>query len=403
MKTLILLKLMLLTFVPGSPGQAADNWRGPDRQGIFHESGLLQDWHEGAPELLWSYGRLGEGFSSPVIANGKIYITGMEGSTGYVYILSMNGSLEKKFPYGPEFTESYQGTRSTPTVVKNLVYIVSGQGLLVCIDQENGEIVWRRDMFGDFGGRNIRWGVTENLLIEEDILYCSPGGEKYNIVALNRHSGEVIWTTRGAGGVSAYCSPLLVDHYGRKMLITHMAYHIVGIDARSGRLMWSFSHVNRHEIHPNTPIYHEGSVFAFSGNGKGGVKLKLSSVGDAATIEWTNSDLDNLMGGAVLVDGYIYGSGHRNRSWFMVDWETGETVYSSRNIANGTVVYADRRLYCYSERGELVLLEPAKGGFIERGRKNITLGSNQHWAHLVINNGILYLRRGNALMAYKVN
>ncbi len=395
--------LLFTAIITGSVNsQIAHNWRGPERQGIYHETGLLQQWPASGPEMVWSFENLGEGFTSPVFANGRIYITGMEGETGYLYILSPGGTLERKFPYGEEYHQAYPGSRSTPAIAGNLAYIVSGHGRLICMNTGNGNVIWEKDLFGDFDGSNIRWGITENLLIDGDRLFCTPGGKKYNLVALNRHNGELIWTSEGSGGLSSYCSPLLVNHNGRSILVTMMHEEIVGIDAGTGRLLWTHPHANFRNIHPNIVVYHEGSIFAVSGYGMGGVKLRLNSTSDDVTEEWFNSDIDNQLGGVVLIDGYIYGSGDRNRRWFCVNWETGETVWSSRDIDKGTVIYADGRLYCYTERGELALVEPTPDGFIIRGQTDITLGSAQHWAHLVINDGLLYVRHGNALMAYNI-
>lgn len=403
MKKLIAAITISLIIISVSMAQVAENWRGPDRQGIYHETGLLQEWPAGGPAMLWAYEGLGAGFSSPVVADGNIYVTGIEDGTGYVYKLSMGGDLVSRFAYGPEFHgEGYPGSRNTPAVVNNTIYIVSSNGVLVCMDASSGRIIWRRDLFNDFNGRNIRWGLTENLLVDGDRIYCAPGGRKHNIVALNRHNGEVIWSSEGTGEVSAYCSPLLVDHYGKRLLITHMKDHIVALNADTGRVQWKYSHGNRWDVHPNTPIYHQGSIFAFSGYGQGGVKLKINPAGDAVSVEWTNN-LDNQMGGAVLIDGHIYGSGQNNRFWVCVDWETGETIYRSSDIAKGTVIWADGRLYCYSDRGELALVDPGTDEFIIRGQTEIALGSGQHWAHLVIDSGVLYVRRGNALMAYDIS
>jgi outer membrane protein assembly factor BamB len=382
--------------------QVAENWRGQERTGVNNETGLKQEWPAGGPQMVWSYEKLGEGFTSPVFANGRIYLTGMEGQTGYLYVLSSQGALEKKYPYGPEFHQSYPGSRSTPAIAGKHAYIISGHGRLVCMDTGNGAIVWEKDLFGDFDGSNLRWGFTENLVVDGDRIFCTPGGKKYNIVALNRHNGAVIWASEGSGRLSAYCSPLLVDHNGRQLLVTMMQNDIVGIDASSGRMLWTHPHANMRNIHPNTPVYYRGSIFAVSGYGMGGVKLRLNEPGDAVTEIWFNSDMDNQIGGVVKVDGRIYGSGDRNRRWFSVDWETGETIFSSREIDKGTVIWADGRLYCYTERGELALIEPSPEGFIIRGQVDITKGSAQHWAHPVIDNGILYVRRGNALMAFNI-
>jgi outer membrane protein assembly factor BamB len=403
MTVFLFLKLFLFGIVYSVNSQVSANWRGPERTGIYRETGLLQKWPEGGPQQLWAYEALGDGFTSPVIENGKIYITGMEGRTGYLYVLSMAGKPERKFPYGPEYYQSYPGSRSTPAIAGNLAYIMSGHGVLTCMEIENGSVIWQRDLFGDFDGSNIRWGFTENLLVDGDRIYCTPGGVINSLVALNRHSGDLIWTSPGAGGLSAYCSPQLIEHNGTRQLVTMMQNDIVGIDAGTGRKMWAYPHANMRNIHPNTPVYHDGSIYAFSGYGKGGVKLKLNSTGDSVTMEWINSDLDNQIGGVVLVDGFIYGSGDRNRFWFQVDWETGRTVSRTRELDKGTVIYADGRLYCYTERGELALIEPAGDGLVLRGETRITMGSDQHWAHLVIDEGVLYVRRGNALMAFKVN
>ncbi len=402
MRFLFTLQIALLFSLTCLNAQVVQNWRGPERMGIYYETGLLQEWPAGGPAMSWAYEQLGEGFTSPVILNGKIFITGMEDRTGYLYVLSMDGTLERKFPYGGEYYQSYPGSRSTPAIAGNLAYVVTGHGMLACMDHTSGKIVWQIDLFNDFDGSNIRWGFTENLLVSGDTLFCTPGGSKYNIVALNRHNGEVIWTSQGSGRLSSYCSPLLINHNGRRILVTMMNSHITGVDAVNGEVLWLHPHANFRNIHPNTPVYHEGYIYAFSGYGMGGVKLRLNRAGDEVTEVWFNGDLDNQLGGTVLVDGYIYGSGDRNRFWFCVDWETGETLYRSRDIDKGTVIWADGRLYCYTERGELALVEPGPDGFTIRGQTDITLGSAQHWAHLVIDNGILYVRHGNALMAYNI-
>ncbi len=404
MKKLAIAIALIVAGMATVTAQTADNWRGPERQGIYHETGLLQQWPAGGPEMLWAFEQLGAGFSSPVVVDGKIYISGKEDGTGYIYVLTADGTLENRFPYGPEFHgEGYPGSRNTPAVVDGMIYIVSSMGRLVCMDAGTGRTVWQIDLFNDLDGRNIRWGLTENLLVDGDRIYCTPGGRKHNIVALNRHNGEIIWSSPGTGEVSAYCSPLLVNHYGQNLLITHTKDHIVALNADSGRVLWRYNHENRWDVHPNTPIYHQGSIFAFSGYGQGGVKLRLDSVGNLAGTEWTSSELDNQIGGAVLVDGYIYGSGQNNRFWFCIDWETGDRIYRTRDIDKGTVIYADGRLYCYTERGELALVNPSPQSFDIVGQTDIRLGSGQHWAHLVIDGGVLYVRRGNALMAFNIS
>ncbi len=402
MKIRILITLLFLSVSTAGTAQVYNNWRGPDRDGKYPDTGLLKQWPENGPKMLWAYEELGKGFSSAVIANNKIYITGTENDDGYIYELSLQGAFLKKIPYGKEMIESYPGSRSTPTIAGNLLYLATGVGKLVCINLNTGLKEWSKDLFKDFDGKNNVWGVTENLIVDGDIVYCSPGGKKNNVIALNRFNGNLVWTSEGKGELSAYGSPLLINHNGRRILISILQKHILGIDPETGKVLWSHPFTNRHEIHPNTPIYRDGDLYCFSGYGTGGVKLRLSTDGTSISEVWTNDKLDNQMGGAILINDYIYGAGHNNRSWFCVDWKTGETLSESRDIAAGTVIYADGMIYAYTQRGELALLEPLSGSFRVVSQIPVELGSEQHWAHLVINNGILYVRHGNALMAYDI-
>ncbi len=398
----LLLVVGFLMFSCNGNTQIHNTWRGPDRDGVYHETGLLTSWPEDGPKMAWAFEELGIGFSSPVIANGKIYVTGMEDEMGYVYILSMEGKFIKKYPYGEEEADNYPGTRSTPNIIGNLMYMATSKGKLVCMDITNGNIVWSKDLFSDFDGSNIRWGLTENLLIEGEVIYVAPGGETNNVVALNRNTGAQIWSSKGKGERSAYNSPLLINHNGNRILVTMMGTHILGMRADDGTLLWSYPYKNRHNIYPNTPIYHDNSLFLFSGYGKGSIRLALNHDGSEVTKLWENETFDNQMGGVILHEGYLYGSGHRNRRWFAVDWESGEIKHESREIDKGTVIAADGMLYAYTERGELALIKPKQGSFEIVGTAEVTLGSDQHWAHLVIHDGILYVRHGNALMAYNI-
>ena len=337
--------------------QTPTRWRGPNGNGVYNETGLLKQWPANGPEIVWHYDELGDGHSSPVFANGLIYLSAGIDEVGYVVVLTMDGKLKWKVPYGKEFYESYPGARSSPVVVGDLLYIYSGLGVLTCMDAANGDIKWIKDAFKDFDGKNITWGVTETVVVDGDKVYLTPGGKKNNVVALNRFNGNLIWSSIGLGEVSAYCTPLLVDLPARKLLVTMTANHIIGLDAASGKLLWSQEQTNQWSVHANTPIFYDGGLFCFSGYGQGGVKLSLSDDGSSIEKEWFKKELDSRIGGMVVVDGYLYGSGDKGREWRCVDWKTGEEKYASKEIGKGVVIYADGKLYCYSEKGELALVE----------------------------------------------
>ncbi|OFY55631.1 MAG: hypothetical protein A2X22_07695 [Bacteroidetes bacterium GWF2_49_14] len=383
--------------------QTPTKWRGPLGNGIYPDKSLLREWPAEGPKMFWHFDELGKGHSSPVFADNRIFLTGMIESTGYVIVLSMDGKLLSKWEYGPEFTESWPGARSSVTVMGDQLYMESGLGVLYCMSIKDGSVKWKKDLFKDFDGKNITWGVTETVLIDGDVLYCQPGGAVNNVVALNRMNGNVIWSSTGKGELSAYCTPVLISNAGRKQLITHSASSIMGIDASTGKLLWSFPQTNEWAVHANTPLYYDGGIFCFSGYGQGGPKLKLSADGNSVTQEWFAKTFDSRMGGAVLVDGYMYGSGDTSgKEWQCIDWKTGEVKYKSTAASKGVTIFADGLLIGYSQKGELFIAPANPTEFKITGMTRITLGSDQHWSHPVLNEGILYVRHGNSVMAFGV-
>jgi len=406
MKTLIMKKkitLIILGLALALSGfsQNPTAWRGPSRDGIYPETGLLKEWPAGGPEILWSFEELGQGHSSAIVDNGFVYTTGMIDRTGYLFKFDLQGKLIYKKEYGPEFTDSYYGTRGTPTIVGDKIYLLSGMGRLVCMDQGSGSILWSKDLFRDFDGKNIQWGLNETPVVDGEVIYITPGGKTHNLVALDRHSGELIWSSRGVGELSAYCTPLLFVHNGRKMLATHSASHLMAFDAATGKMLWSQVHPNEWSVHPNTPLYQDGMLFYFSGWGQGGAMAQLSKDGSSSTVVWKHN-LDSRMGGAVLLNAYIYGSGDTHPEWSCMEWKTGKVMHTSREIGNGVVIYADGMFYCYSQRGELALVNADPSGFRVVSKTKVTKGSEQHWAHPVIYDGVLYVRHGKALIAYNI-
>lgn len=393
----------LLLIMPGYvSGQTPTTWRGPGQSGIYADKNLSESWSASGPEILWTFDGLGEGYSSPAFAHGKIYLSGMEGSTGYIYCLTPEGKLQWKAPYGSEFDSSYPGSRATPVIDGNLVFMLSGMGDLSCLDAGNGRAVWRKNVFREFGGRNIQWGINETVVIHGDRLICTPGGPAHNIVALNKTTGELIWSSKGKGELSAYCTPLIAKVGTRNLLVTHTANSILGIDADSGALLWSHPHPNRWSVHPNTPLFFNNQVYCFSGYGKGGVMFQLNADGSRATKKWDTTDMDSRMGGAVVMNGKIYGSGDSSRDWFCMDWNSGRVEYKTRDVGNGVIIAADGKLFWYSQRGELALVKPGASSFEIAGNTRVTQGSGQHWAHPAIDRGKLYVRHGNALIVYKI-
>ena len=394
---------VLFTFICISiTAQDVAQWRGPNRNGIYDEKGLLNKWPDAGPKMLWHYDDLGDGFTSAAVTSSGIYTTGMVEGKGYVYALDLKGNLLWKKEYGPDWTESHFGVRSTPLVIKDKLYFMSAFGKLFCMSTSNGQVIWTVDTFKEYGGRNITWGVTENLLYNSGVLFCAPGGSNASVIAINRTNGKLIWKSKGNGEKSAYCSPLMINLPSRKLLVTMMEKSIQGYDASTGKMLWSFRHSTDPFVSPNVPVYNDGYLYCTSGYGLGGVMLKLAPDGSSVSEVWKNPSLDPKIGGVVVLNGRIYGTGDRNRMLFCLDWKTGKQIYAIGQLAPANIIADDGLLYIYSETGKVALVEPKTDGFNIISSFTVPLGSGTHWAHLVINDKRLYVRHGNSLMVYDI-
>lgn len=400
-RSIFLTALFSLYFLYGFT-QDASQWRGPNRDGIYPETGLRTGWPGDGPEMVWHFDGLGDGHASATVTKDAVFTGGTIDGNGFIIALSHEGKEIWRTEYGKEWVENWDGIRSTPLFNEGKLYMLSSYGYLVCLDATTGEKVFGIDLFSEYGGVNIKWGITENLLIDGDALYCVPGGPEANILKLSKTDGSLIWKSAGNGEVSAYCSPLMISHNGRKIFVTMTANNILGTDANTGSLLWKHEQTNRWSVHANTPLYKDGQLYCFSGYGKGGVMLKISDDGNSIEELWRDPNLDSKMGGAVLLDGKIYGSGDNNKKWFCIDWKTGEKISESEMIKPGNIIMADGLLYCYGTEGIVALVAAAEGEYDKISSFEVPYGEKQHWAHLVIFDKRLYVRHGNSLMVYNI-
>ena len=331
----------------------------------------------------------------------------------YVFVLDLNGKEITRKHIGNELAENrFPGVRSTITVNDGMLYVFNGLGTLWCLDQETLNEVWSKDLLTDFDGNSVMWGFVESPLIVGDKIFMTPGGETNNMVAMDKKTGQLLWSSPGNGMPSTYCSPTFVGGYAVPMVVTYLQGQrgegrsaintINAFNADTGELLWSYPHQSANTINPNTPIYFDGKIFATTGYGGGSLLLQITDNGKAVEQLWHNSDLDNQMGGAIKIGDYIYGGGHNNNNWFCIDLSTGETKYSVQEIGRSNTITADQMLYVYSERGWMFLVKPNPDEPEIVSKFEIKHGENQHWAHPVIHDGVLYVRRDNAMMAYKI-
>lgn len=385
--------------------QAADwpQWRGPQRDGIVTETGLLPAWPEGGPKREWVVDTPGQSYSSPSVSGGVLYITGNVGKgkecRGELYAIDpASGAVKWSLDYGPEWGESYGMARSTPTLVGQRIYLVSGLGQVVCADTQ-GKMLWSVDTFAKLGGRNIGWGIAESPLVVEGVVICHPGGPDTAVAALDAATGATRWTSRGLGDKSAYCSPALAVLGGRKQIVTQTENSIVGLAFESGEVLWSHGHRNRHAVHPNTAIvFGEDRVLVASGYGYGAEVLRID--GPRAERVWLLPRLENHFQNVILHDGRAYSSNDGGLHCF--DPKDGREIFTAKEIKKAQIVLTPVGMVAYAGNGQITLVRVRPDGYDLAGSFKVDFGNGEHWSTPVLSGGRLFVRHGRGLAAYDV-
>lgn len=403
--------LLLITLFSCTQKLETYQWRGEERKGIFAEENLLKAWTENGPNEIWFIEGIGDGYGTPTITDSEIFVTGAVDSTATLFCISFDGKIQWTAPFGKEWVVSWPGSRSAPTIVNDLIYVGSGMGNLFCLKRENGDVVWEKKFSEDFEGIYPRFGHSEAALIDGDKVFWTPGGKEHNVVALNRFTGELIWTNKGHSERSGYNPGTLIELPTRKIFVTFSAYNMMGFDTETGKLLWTHAQDNtpldkrqpgQGDTHSNCVVFDNGYIYYAAGDGNGGVKLQLSEDGSSIKEIWRNAGFDSYMGAIVKIDEHLYGSGTAKKQLKSISAETGE-LSDSLKLGWGAIIAADNMLYYYSHAGNLSLLSyNDQGKMTETGGFKITRGTKEHFSHPVIKNGILYQRHGQALMAYNI-
>lgn len=382
-------------------------WRGEQRQGHSPDTGLLKSWPEGGPKRVWLFEDCGKGYSGPSIADGRIFIMGTREDMTQLICLS---EAEGKELWATDFDVVYSngwgdGPRSTPTVDGDLVYALSGKGTLICAKVSDGAIVWKKHLVRDFGGEVQSWGYTESVLIDAERLICTPGGKKGAIIALNKKTGDLIWTSAGFTDNAQYSSPIVFEHGGKRQYAQLFMKTLAGVDAINGKLLWQTSFPGRTAVIP-TPIYADGKIYITAGYGVGCKQIKLGK--EDPEVVYENKVMINHHGGVILIDGHLYGHSDKG-GWKCQNFETGEEVWNHDGVGKGAISYADGMFYCLGERsGTVALIEASTEGWKEHGRfqldpqTEIRSKSGKIWTHPVIINGRLYLRDQDLFFSFDV-
>ena len=420
-----LLLLSAWTFAGAVAAPAADwpQWRGPGRDDVSHETGLLKTWPDAGPPLLWTYRDAGAGYAGPAVLGGILYTMGAEGPTEYLYALDTK-TLQKVWSaeVGPTFKDGHgDGPRGTPAVDGDRVYGLGAEGELVCVDTAGGGLVWRKSLRTDLGGEMTSdWGYSESPLVDGDLVVCTPGGKSGTLAALDKKTGAVRWRSRGWTDKAAYSSVMPAEVGGVRQYVQMTGDGVAGAAADDGRLLWRCRR-NGPTAPVPTPVVDGDLVYVTSGYNAGCLLLRLTADGRNVTCGelHKNKNLVNHHGGVLLTGGYVYGYDD-NKGLVCQDFHTTAVVWAQKDydalwdkehnrgvFGKMSLTCADGRLICYGEDSGTVLLVEATpqalkvdGRFAIPEQTRIKRRSGKIWTHPVVADGMLYLRDQDLIFCY---
>lgn len=402
----LVLSVGLAASTGGQSAPSADwpQWRGPQRNGVSNETGLLKQWSTSGPPVVWTSSNLGSGYGSISVAGDRVFVQGLKGRESSVSSLNRaDGKLVWSRAIGPTDDEDRgPGPRSTPTVDGDRVYVLTEHGDLACLRVQDGSTVWQRNILKDFGARNIPWLISESPLIDGNNVIVTPGGRNAGVVALERLSGKTVWTSKELSDEAGYASVIAGDVQGVRTLMTLTSEAGVGVRASDGKLMWRYPRVANGTANIATPVFHDNKVFYTSDYGVGGALLGLTAqAGSVQSSEiYFTREMQNHHGGVVLVNGYLYG--FNNAILAALEFATGRLMWRHRSVGKGSLVYADGHLFILSEDNVVGLAEANPTAYREKGRFPIADQGWPSWAHPVVAGGRLYIRNQGTLASYDI-
>jgi len=397
----IVTTLALLSFI--LPAQAIDwpQWRGPNRDGVSPAQGLLEKWPEDGPKLAWKTRGVGTGFSSVAVVKGRIYTMGDGAESSHVLCLNAkDGKIIWTSKAIGKTGGNYKGTRSTPTVVGDVLYALGQFGDLVCLKTADGSEVWRASLTQDFGGRAGGWNYTESVLVDDGKVMVTPGGRKGAVVALNAKTGKLIWQSTDFTDGAQYSSLIVRDFGGIRQYIQLTGQNVVGLGANTGEVLWKAPRTGRTAT-ISTPVFHEGSLFVSSAYGVGCNGFEVKAAGGKFTTRQTyaNKSMANHHGGVIRVGNFVYGSSGGTLA--CLNLKTGEEMWRERSAGKGAIVIVGKQIILRAESGPVSLVEVNPTKYNEISRFNQPERTRARaWSHPVVSNGILYLKDQDLLLAY---
>ncbi len=394
--------LMALLAAGGLGAEDWPQWRGPRRDGISTETGLLQEWRASGPPLAWKASGAGDGYSSVAASGGRLLTMGAVGDTEMILAFEeATGRLLWSAPSGKRFRNGEgDGPRGTPTADGDRLYALGASGDLSCLEAKTGKVVWSLNVLQKLGGRNIGWGLSESPLVVGGRVLVNAGAAGASIVALDKRDGSLVWKSQS--DEAGYSSAVTVEVGGIAQAIFFTGERALGLRLSDGGLLWDYKSVSNRTANIATPIVRGNRVFLSSNYGTGGGLLELTAKGggvQAREVYFTPT-MQNHQSTSVLVGDHLYG--FSGTILTAIRFDDGELAWKDRSVGKGSLTYADGRLYALSRNGVVALVEASPSAYREKGRFRLATSSQPTWGPPVIANGRLYLRDQDTIYAYDV-
>jgi outer membrane protein assembly factor BamB len=399
-----------------SASLAANNdwpqWRGPNRDAVSPAVGLLTDWPEDGPPLLWTTKGLGRGMSSVAVANGRLFTMGKRDSKG-VCLIALDAETGEEIWSAPLKAEG--DPNGTPTIDGEHVFAIAHNGTLACAEAATGRVVWQKNFKNDFGSEEPNWGYSESPLIDGDVVVCTPGADDALIVALNKSTGDTVWKTsapdemkgRGHGG-AGYSSIVIGHGAGIRQYVQLVGNGVIGVSTADGKPLWGYNRIANDVANIPTPIVRDDYVFVSTGYGAGSALLRLEQTPGGVKVNEVyfrpGNKMQNHHGGMVLVGDHVYlGHGHNQGLPMCVELLTGKVAWGpvrGPGAESAAVIYADGHLYFRYQNAVMALIEATPEAYRLKASFRLPSHLDNSWPHPVISNGRLYLRDQDVLMCY---
>jgi len=387
--------------VTALPSPAADwpQWRGPNHDGISRETGLISGWPEGGPQELWRI-TLGKGFSAVSVVGANAYTMYSDGDDEYVTCLDVAGGRPRwRIRSGETFKNSLgDGPRATPTIHEGRVYSHGATGSILCLDAETGSKLWGLNSLETFGANNNAWGLSASPLVLGDrVIFVVGGQEGKSLVALQKDSGQTVWTS--LNDRAGYATPILIEVDGVKQIVAFTGVAVVGISLEDGAELWRYPWETNEDANVAQPIFRGNRLFISSGFDSGAAMLELA-VRDGKTVVnelWLSKNMKNFMSSSILVGGHLYG--FSGTFLTCMDFQTGEVRWRQRGFYRGSLLVADGKLIIYSERAKLALAQISPESFKQLAVAPVLSGKT--WTVPTLANGRLFVRNDRELVCLK--